>query len=389
MTPSRAAIACLAAVTLACAPGISSAQGTARSMDYETSIRAAGMGGASVGVWWGEPGVWGNPAALANAFGIGWLDGRTKLAPGVAADIHLDSQRLLLGGGGIGFSLAGSPIDGLGRIRLDYGASEGTDPFGNPTGTYDAFEQVDAFAVGVSPIRLFDAVRHLRRGGEPPAERPFDVALGLQRKHTVVAPAPPALGGTAEADCYDWGAAARVSLLPDHGPGAPVHLEVSGGFAVLNANDAQFTFVNEDASVPPSRIRRMGLGAHVSLPSPWSGGGSPLHLLVAEVHLLEIGVAYDTEHITAGAFSRPYDVGRYGLEATLFGVLTGRVGHFHDPSLEVDEFTRGFGIRLPVGPWASVAFDRAMVPQPRGLGDLEREGWSVWVDPLRILSDMR
>jgi hypothetical protein len=371
------------------------AQGTGRSMDIDTSIRAAGMGGAGVAVWWGEPGVWGNPASLSTVQGIGWLDGRTKLVPNLDPDIRLDSQRLLLGGGGLGVALTGAPIDGLGKLRLDYGMSEGTDPFGNPTGTFDSFEQVDAWGIGVSPLRVLDAVRHLRRGGEPPAERPFDIAFGFQRKRTQIALAPIALVGVAQATCDDWGASARLSLLPDRSPSAPAHLEISGGFAMLNANDAQFVFANEDVAVPPSRIRRMGFAVHSALPSPWSGGvDTPVRLLVAEVHLLELGFAYDTEHITAGNDvppfgSPPYDVTRFGIEATLFGVLTGRLGHFHDPSTGVDDVTHGFGVRLPIGPWASVAYDRAFVPQPLGLGDRDRKGWSAWVDPLRIVSDLR
>ncbi len=390
--PSGACVAAAILTALAARPGHVFAQGTARSMDIETSIRAAGMGGATAGVWWGEPGVWGNPAALANTRGIGWLDGRTQLVPGLASNVHFDSQRWLIGGGGIGLSFMGEPLEGLGKLRLDYGASSGTDPFGNPTGTFNSFEQVDAWGVGISPLRLFDTLRRLRRGGPVPAARSFDVTLGLQHKHTTVALIPSALAGGAEADCYDWGTAARFSLLPDNSPTAPAHLDVSAGFAVLNANDAQFVFLNEDQASPPSRIRRLGCAVHAALPSPWSGGTeNPVRLLVAQVHLLELGFGFDSERITAGGVGPGYNVNRFGLEATLLGVLTGRIGHITDRTGEIVDNTSGYGIRIPIGRWGSVAYDHASVPQASGSGlpDVQRKGWSAWVDPARIWSSTR
>ncbi len=389
MSPSRwfifvsAAAACL--FVLAASSRSACAQGTARSMDFETSIRAAGMGGASAGVWWGEPGVWGNASTLANMSGVAWLNGRTQLVPGLATDVRLNSQRLLAGGGGLGVSLMGAPFDGVGKLRLDYGTSQGTDPFGNPTGTFASFEQVEGWGIGLSPVRLFDAVRQLGRGGEPPVRRRFDVALGVQRKHTVVALAPIALSGTAAEDTWDYGASARVSLLPDQGPTAPVHLDFSGGFAVLNANDNSFVFINEDAASPASRIRRMGWAVHAALPSPWSGAtASPLRILVAEVHALEVGVAFDAERVSAGGGDPHYNVQRFGVEAMAFGVLTGRFGHISDRTGQIVGNTLGYGLRLPLGPWAAVAYDHASVPQSGGLPDVQRKGWSVNVQPMRI-----
>jgi hypothetical protein len=37
-----------------------------------------------------------------------------------------------------------------------------------------------------------------------------------------------------------------------------------------------------------------------------------------------------------------------------------------------------------------VAYDRASVPQARGSGlpNVTRQGWSLWLDPLRITSDL-
>ena len=90
----------------------------------DTSIRAAAMGGAGAAVMWGEPGVWANPATLAHVSGVGWLTGHTSGAGWAfpianfrrdpAGEFAFDSQRLLVGAGGVGFSLMGQPISGLG-----------------------------------------------------------------------------------------------------------------------------------------------------------------------------------------------------------------------------------------------------------------------------------
>lgn len=386
---SRFALAALLAgsrATSACA------QGTARSLDLDTSIRAAGMGGASAAVWWGEPGVWGNPASLSGVEGVGWVDGRTRLVPQLDPNVKFRSSRLLLGGAGVGVSLMGDPIGGLGRVRLDYGASPGTDPFGNPTAPFNSFEKTEAWAVGVSPLRLFDALRGTRgKGAREPG--PVDFAAGFQHKHTLVALAPSTGFGTAEADCLDWGLSARVSLLPRSTPGSPAHLELSGGFAVLNANDARFVFLNEDRASPPSRIRRMGLALHASLASPWSpvGGANPIWLVTGVRHAFELGLALDSEHVSAGGAPPGFNVERFGLESTVLGLLSGRIGHVTDRLGDIVGNTWGFGVRLPLGPWASVSYDRASVPQPRdsGLSSVTRQGWSAWLDPVRMWTDHR
>ena len=60
-----------AAALLAFVPSAALAQGTARSMDVDTSIRAAGMGVTSGGVTRGDPKAWDNVATLGRASGIG------------------------------------------------------------------------------------------------------------------------------------------------------------------------------------------------------------------------------------------------------------------------------------------------------------------------------
>jgi hypothetical protein len=381
-------LALLVALPLARVAG---AQGTARSLDIDTSIRAAGMGGASAGVWWGEPNVWGNPASLAEVHGAGWVDGRTRLVPGLPADIWLKSSRLLLGGAGVGLSLMGEPLDGIGHERLDYGTNELTDQFGNPIGTFDSFEATEAWGIGVSPIQLLDAIRHAGGAAGASGPRRIDLAGGYQHKHTLIALAPSVAGGEAEADCKDWGVSGRIALTSDLSPEAPWHMEVSGGYAVLNANDAQFDF-GALGSAPPSRNYRGGFAMHLSRRSPWSTEGAPPPnwVLSGMPQVFELGWAKDWGHVDAGGSPPGYDVDRFGVEGTVLGVLTGRIGHVTDRLEDIVGDTWGFGARIPIGPWASVAYDRASVPQARGSGlpNVTRQGWSLWLDPLRITSDL-
>ena len=176
-------------------------------------------------------------------------------------------------------------------------------------------------------------------------------------------------------------------------PESPLHLDLSGGFAMLNANDARFEFVSPSQAWPPARIRRMGVAMHASLPSPWSpvGASKPIWLLAGELHAVEVGLALDSEHFSAGGGPPEYDVQRFGVEITLLGLLTGRVGDVTDRTGDIVGNTLGFGVRIPIGPWASVAYDRASTPQATGSGlpDVKRQAWSAWLNPWRVWTDLR
>src|SRR5438552_2647168 len=107
------------------------AQGTARSMDIGLSVRAAALGGASNALFWGDEfDHWANPALLGYAHAIHYEHARTRLVPGLAANVFLTSDVITLGGAGLGVVMSGKP---LGQVKLDYGPSQGTDDQGNPT----------------------------------------------------------------------------------------------------------------------------------------------------------------------------------------------------------------------------------------------------------------
>jgi len=368
---------------------VARAQGTARSQDIETSIRAAGMGGAGAAVWWGEPGVWGNPAQLGEVRGVRWQEGSTRLVPELLTDAWLRSKRLLLGGGGLGFSIMGDPIDGLGRTRLDRGSSQGTDPFGNPISLPQGHELIEAWGAGISILSAVDAFSVL--SGHPrDLERNGELSFGYQRKHTRVALAP---ASTAEADGVDWGVLGRISPLKWGTEDAALDLDLAVGFSILNANNAQFFFASDDVTVPASRIRREGLSVHAAVPAPWTRrqGAGPGDAFLALPELFAVGLAFDRERITAGGFGPGYDVDRFGLEVTLLGILDGRIGRVTDRLGDIEGNTYGFGIAIPVRSWGAVRYDHARTPVAKdsGLDDTRRNGWSVWLDPVGIWRDAR
>ncbi len=364
------------------------AQLSGASQGLETSIRSAGMGGATTAVSWGEPGVWGNPAALANTRGIAWLEGSTRLVPELDGDTRFKTRRFLVGGAGVGVSLMGVPVEGLGRARLEITGSLGTDPFGNPTGSYEAHEQVEAWAVGVSPLQLVDAVRGRGDTGAKPAARDFDVSLGYQHKRTEVVLAP---GVRAEADNFDWGVQGHYMVLHGDVDGRAASMDLAAGYAVLNADqDSRFDFAGAGAPVPSARMERIGFAVVAVL--PFASGGDPWSWWLGTVpRAVQLGLAYDREHLTAEGTSLSQDADHVGLEGSLLEILALRLGYVNDPDGNIADLSYGVGVHAPIGPWGSVGYDWASDPVPKdsGLASTKRHGFSAWIHPTAILESWR
>lgn len=360
-----------------CWAGRSYAQGTARSQDIDTSIRAAGMGATSVAVMWGTPGIWGNPASMAQWRGLGWVSGHTRLVPDLADDVTLRSQHLLVGGAGVGVAFSGKPIDGWGFTELDYGATVITDPFGTPIGIGRAHEHIDAWALGVSPVRLLDALRG-HADDEASWARLGELAFGLQFKHTNVDFSGLGFGGD-EADAYDWGVQGRVAVLPIT---APVSLDLAVGRAVLGADDQFFPGLG----APGSRMTRTGVAVHAV--GHWQNSSAVPWWQARLERSVSLGVAFDHEAIGTGS-QVAYEVDRFGAELTLLGVASLRVGHVSDREGDIVGPTYGAGLRLPVGDVVSLGFDWASVPEATGLSNVKRAGFTVTCDPMAMIAMMR
>jgi hypothetical protein len=256
------------------------AQGSAISTILDTSVRAAGMGRASSAVFWGGgPDAWANPALLGYADGVRFESARTQLVPSLADDVTLKSRRLTLGAYGLGVVLAGKPIDGLGSTRLSYGESQATGPGGEDLGTYEAYEEVDAFGIGLSFARATEAVWRASGNEPPPLARYGDVALGLTKKDVKVflLPAFPAygiaeVGGEGEAE--DRGLFVRLSPYNTFDGGEEsgglartvrARLDLGHGRSTLNRGQPLVEFgptAGDDRMVEETR---KGWSAHVAL----------------------------------------------------------------------------------------------------------------------------
>ena len=379
----------VSALSLA-APAVTLAQGTARVQDVDTSVRASGMGGATTAVTWGEPGAWGNPAALAGTQGVAWLMGTSALQPGSSPDIRFTSHRFVVGGAGLGMSFMGPPL-GVGSTHLSYGRQQGTDPSGNPAGTFEAFEEVESWGIGVSPVQLIDAWRGCRGGSGSPWARRLDLRFGWQWKDTELRflPGP---DGSSRAGNQDWGLQARVGIVPGDRAGRRPSLDLAFGHAVLNADeDSRFVFF-DGSEAPSSLHRRTGLALHAVLPWPGAGPGGvePWGWWFATVsRAVELGFAYDRSVSSAPGGGEESAAEGVGFEAALMRVLFVRLGHVEDRAGGVDGFSFGLGAHVPVGRWGQVGYDWAREPMAAGSDPRQRHGVSVWLHPLAVLESVR
>jgi hypothetical protein len=391
---ARLATLALGALLLTLAPVAARAQGAGRSMDFDTSIRSSGMGGASAGVAWGDPNAWGNVASLSRVSGMRWEYSRTQLVPGLATDVWLRTNRMMFGGGGIGVSVLGAP-GGTDGVRLDYGISEETDLNGHLQGTFASFETVNGAAIGVSLPGLLSALSPAN-GALAQISDAFDLSLGISTKRTHIELAPMSLSGVATATTYDLGVQARVSPLfiaaaPSQG-GAPalrdlLLLDLGVGYSELNAMGGTFTFLADDASSPATRMHRVGTALRAGLHMPRQTAEDPLAALLAGLDpLVAVSVAYD--HDDGGPH---YKVNHTGYEITIANVYTFRHGQWTDRGGEIDGQTTGWGLGVPLGPWAGFRYDKSTVPQASGSGlpDVTRKGWTAWFDMVRVWQDLR
>jgi len=385
--PRRLSGPLLAALALLLAASTAFAQGTGRSLDIDTSIRAAGMGEASNAVMWGdELNQWSNPAVLGYLRGVHYEYGKTQLVPGLSTQVFLRSNVLKLGGGGFGTHFSGQP-GGLGGVKLDYGLSQGTDENGNPTGTFDSFEQIDSWGFGISLARAFESVARLSDHQAPRISRVADVSLGMNFKSLEMSLGP---GGQGSTSTRDRGLLVRVSPLEiaQASRDLPLLFDLSYGWSDLSYDGATLTLPSESAPVPLSRHKREGYAGHIALVIPselrrhWEE--HPAGWLLAGLDpLLSFGYAKDHDEITP---SLGFVTDGSGTEITVANIYSYRSGHFEDPLGEIDGDTEGWSVGLPIGRVAAVRYDHATIPQATGSGlpDVTREGWSAWFDALRL-----
>ena len=375
-----------------CALGIpaAGAQGTARSMDIGLSIRAAALGGASNALFWGdELDHWANPALLGYAHALQYEHGRTRLVPGLAANVVLTSDVITLGGGGLGVVMSGKPI---GQVKLDYGPSVATDDQGNPIGTFDSYETVKTNGFGVSALAALDAALGLG-GRVAHLSRYADISYGMNFKDVVVALAPQSPGGTGSTSARDWGYMVRLTPIDGISGGGrlPLRFDAAYGHSVLSYNDdATITFLNENYPARVSIHHRDGYAFHMAFDPPAireSAHGLWGDLVAGLTPLISVGWTIDHAKIgPSSSFPGGYPTESHGIEVALAHVVAYRTGHYRDRDGEIDGDTSGWSFGLPIGRWGGGYFETATWPQAQnsGLRDVHRQAFALWVDPLAI-----
>jgi len=296
--------------------GTARAQGTGRSLDIQPGARENGLGAAGVALP-GDPcdAVWWNPAALGFAE---WYSGQwtsAKLVPGLADDVRYKHF-------GVAVPIKGFGGAALGYTRLSYGSSEGADPQGNPTGTFESWESSHSVAAGY------------RVNGV--------LAFGLTVKYVRIVLAPSSLSGTASTVGFDFGGLYRQPIAG---------MTLGLGLNVQNIGP-RVSFANEDRSDPLGR--NLKVGGAVTVPVPLGSGG------------FEIGGAavadYNHSLVTSDFNTWHGGVELYGAFAKWVRVMYRR-GYYEDVLGDIGDYTHGAGVRV-----AGATFDVAWIPQPRNLG---------------------
>lgn len=355
---------------------------------FDPSIESSGMGRVAAAVFWEEDlDDWSNPALLGYQRGIRYSRGKTQLIPDLKKDIFFTSDRFAVGACGLGVSIAGKPIHGLGKLRLDYGLSEATDVDGNVIGTFNSFEEIHQIGVGISVIQLLESVVQATGGDRHPLSRYADLSLGHAWKSVVVdfAPASVTLDGLSarsEAREKDRGALLRITPIGAMAPvdRASIALDLSGAFSERNYSDATITFLDPNYRDPIIEERLIGAATRLSvhLNAPQGGIWDFLSPVVSAGGGWEQARYYDGGRNLGGTINRT------GQEINLLGLVSFRHGFVNDPSGDIQDDTWGFSAGLQYRGIVGARYDWAQVPQSSFLEDVQREGFTIYFDPYRL-----
>jgi len=297
-------------VVLGCALGsilasTALAQGTGRSLDIQPGARQNGMGAAGVAIADDATGVtWWNPAGLGfvnkSAIDLTYA----QLVPGLASDVNYNYATFVKPTSGWG-------AFGLGLVFLSYGTSEGTDPFGNPTGTFTSNEVSPAISYGTKLLP--------------------EMSVGATLKYIRIQLAPQSLSGVGSTFGLDLAALYRI-------PAARLNF----GLNVQNLGPS-VTFINEDERSPLSRNIKAGFAWEA-----YSKDGFKA-LFAGD---------FDQSLVT-DAFWQLHG----GMELRYSDQIGGRIGYYYDPLGDLEGLTYGIGLG-----WKGLAIDFGSIPQAKGSG---------------------
>ncbi len=418
ITTTRAAILFLFAGSLAAsiaAPAVS-ARGDSSVLTIAPSIRSAGTGGASGATFWGgDPDAWANPALLGYHQGVRFDAGNTEMV--ASSGLAFQTARWSAAFGGIGVMGSGTPRH-LSRTELADDVLPGTPG--------RIAQRIDTWGAGISLAEAISSVMGLAGAAPPALFSQLDVAAGAARHELAVDLAPQAPSSARTTDygvvvrwtplntldprrtaapessapeAWRWPQAndparrkrvrdPRAGIFPDLRPvrrQEPRRFDLAYGYSVKNAGRSALENPL-GASQPLARIVRHGVSASIAQGRP--RGRAPW-LSRAFTPLYAAGIVGDLERVDPGDGTGGDDVTRYGAEATFANVFTLRRGRVKDAASGIDGTTSGYSVGFNFGYVAGVRYDRARVPQAKGQPEIERRGFTAWVDPLVMLRAAR
>lgn len=299
-------ISFLALVTVGAA-GSAAAQGTGRSLDIQPGGRQNGMGAAGVALLGDATGAtWWNPAGLGFAERGAIQITYAQLVPGLANDVSYNYGSYVQ-------PIKGWGAFGLGIVFLSYGESEGTDPAGNPTGTFGSNEFSPALYYGTRILP--------------------DLAVGASVKWIRIQLAPDNRSGVGTTFGLDLAALYRI-------PAARLSL----GANIQNLGPS-VTFLNEDQASPLSRNVKVG--------AAWEAvAGKQFGVIIAS--------DFNQSLVSGSEEFRTY---HGGAEVSYANQIAGRIGYYHDPLGDIGDITFGIGFV-----WKSLQLDYASIPQAKDSG---------------------
>jgi hypothetical protein len=299
-----------------------------------------------------------------------------------------------VGACGLGVSIVGKPVDGLGKLKLDYGVSEATDTEGNVVGTFRSFEEVRQVGVGMNVIQFLENVVPARGGERQHLSRYADLSLGHTWKSIVVDLAPASvtldgLSGRGETREKDRGALLRITPIGAVGPFADgsgrVKLDVSGAFSQRNYGDETISFIDTDNADPITEERLVGAATRLSfhLNAPSGGIWDVLSPEVSAGGVWEEARYYDGGNRAGGT------VHRTGQELNLLGLVSLRHGFIDEPGSDIQDDTWGYSVGLQYRGIVGARYDWAEMPQSSRLQRIHREGFTIHFDPYRLYQATR
>ncbi len=331
------------------------------------SVRAAGMGGASVAVPWGDqPDTWANPALLGLVSGV-----RVRTERNAEAGERRARQETW----GVGAFGVGGEFRSADRDEDD--------------------ESMDSKAVGVSLARVLRGLGRISGHPSPWVDR-VDAGFGFAR-HELRRGGASVFNTRTETTLDDWGAYVRARPWHDTlDPAAASHqLSFAYGHAVRNSGAASLPIESGAFDTDLPRVHQDGIGVHYAyrrehgegLPgivrSPFNAGLDPA---------LELTLAWDLERIDYGRGpGGSYERTHIGAEATALRMLSARAGWVDSPYEDRVGTTWGVGLALPLARVAGVRTDWAWEPATAADAADRSPSWSAsaWLDLVSWLTDRR